>query len=124
MQSMTDISESSQSLLDDRLLKEGYLQKKSSKSKFGITKWDRRYFILKDSKLYIYHSEADSKLKGSKRTTIEMARVSNVCFHYDIDAPVKSKKLGGRTMSNQDESRFDIYSTDRVYQLKADEVWS
>lgn len=40
-----------------------------------------------------------------------MSSVKSVAFHYDENAPVISKKLNKG--KNNDESRFDIYSTTR-----------
>ncbi len=39
-------------------------------------------------------------------------------MHYDKNAPVKSKKL---EKQEKDESRFDIYTPERVFMLKADD---
>ena len=47
-----------------------------------------------------------------------MSHVTQVCFHYDKDAPVKSKKLF--RLNSQDESRFDIYTPTRKFMLKAE----
>lgn len=44
-----------------------------------------------------------------------MDSVSSVCFHYDKNAPVKSKKLNS---SKVDPSRFDLYTKDRVFNFK------
>ena len=37
-----------------------------------------------------------------------MSKVKAVCFHYDKNAPVQSKKLSKK--ADHDESRFDIYT--------------
>ena len=42
-----------------------------------------------------------------------MKKVQNVAFHYDENAPVKSKKLNNK--KEHDESRFDVYTPNRVY---------
>jgi hypothetical protein len=44
--------------------------------------------------------------------------VDFVGFHYDPGAPVKSKRL---SIKEKDESRFDIYTADRVYMMHSDE---
>ena len=76
----------------------GYLLKKSSKSRFGISVWNKRYFVLAKGKLQIYKTKKEYELgqdaKGKK--TIDMREVGSVCFHYDKDAPVKSKKLNAK----------------------------
>ena len=52
------------------------------------------------------------------KKVIDMSHVTQVCFHYDRNAPVKSKKLFA---GNNDESRFDIYTPTRTFMMKADE---
>ena len=52
------------------------------------------------------------------RKVIDMSHVTSVNFHYDRDAPVKSKKLF--KMSNMNESRFDVYTPTRTYMLRAE----
>lgn len=47
-----------------------------------------------------------------------MSKVSAVAFHYDQNAPVKSKKL--KKKGGKDESRFDVYTPNRVYMLKSE----
>ena len=46
-----------------------------------------------------------------------MSKVSYVSFHYDTNAPVKSKRLSNK---EKDESRFDIYTPERVFMLHSD----
>ena len=47
-----------------------------------------------------------------------MSQVTSVNFHYDRDAPVKSKKLfSGKVL---DESRFDVYTPARKFMLRAE----
>ena len=48
-----------------------------------------------------------------------MSQVTSVNFHYDRDAPVKSKKLfkGGKNLK---ESRFDIYTQYRTFMLRSE----
>jgi hypothetical protein len=73
--------------------------------------------VLHKGKLIIYHDEKEYVLKvKDKCKNIEMRSVTNVCFHYDKDAPVKSKKLHSDKV---DTSRFDLYTKDRLYQFKA-----
>lgn len=52
------------------------------------------------------------------RKVIDLSHVTSVNFHYDRDAPVKSKKLfKGK---NLNESRFDIYTPTRTFMLRAE----
>jgi len=44
-----------------------------------------------------------------------MEKVRAVNFHYDENAPVKSKKLSKK---EKDESRFDLYTPNRTYMFK------
>jgi len=46
-----------------------------------------------------------------------MGKVTTVAFHYDENAPVKSKKLSKK---EKDESRFDIYTQHRSYMMKTE----
>ena len=46
-----------------------------------------------------------------------MKKVETVCFHYDEEAPVKSKKMEKK---DKDETRFDIYTPNRTYHLKVE----
>ena len=59
----------------------------------------------------------NSKKKANK--VIDMGKVKTVSFHYDENAPVKSKNLDKK---DKDESRFDLYTQQRVYMLKTDGV--
>ena len=43
-----------QSMLEE---KQGYLEKKSSKSRFGISSWNKRYCVLQKGRLLMFHSE-------------------------------------------------------------------
>jgi len=109
---------SSTFLEENEFHKEGYLLKKSSKQFFGISKWQKRYFILNNESLKIFETqEKSTNAKEKKR--IFMSRVATVVFHYDENAPKKSKKLK-KKKSELDGSRFDIYTPDRVYKLKPD----
>ena len=51
-----------------------------------------------------------------------MKKVSQVFFHYDENAPKKSKKIENK---NIEESRFDIYTSTKRYKFKTkdDNVW-
>ena len=106
--------------------RQGYLLKKSSKSVL-ISSWNRRYFVLSKGMLMIYQSEqAFKKIDGAGRKpkpkkVIDMSGVTSVNFHYDKDAPRKSKRLF--EMSNKlDQSRFDIYTPTRTYMLRSESV--
>lgn len=46
-----------------------------------------------------------------------MTKVKTVAFHYDENAPVKSKKL---KKEKKEESRFDIYTQHRNYMMKTE----
>jgi len=48
---------------------------------------------------------------------IDLSKVTKVCFHYDPTAPKKSKKI---KKSDIDESRFDIYTDKRIFNLKTE----
>jgi hypothetical protein len=103
--------------------KEGLLLKKSSKSRFGVSVWQKRYFVLNGSKLLIYNNanefkSANPKEKTPPSKTIDLGQVTSVAFHYSRDAPVKSKKLF--SAKNLEESRFDIYTPTRVFMLKSE----
>jgi len=67
--------------------------KKSSKSRFGISVWNKRYFVLSRGKIFIYQSKKEHLLSAKVKKTLDLREVTSVCFHYDRDAPVKSKKL-------------------------------
>mmetsp|Transcript_5195 Transcript_5195/g.6927 ORF Transcript_5195/g.6927 Transcript_5195/m.6927 type:complete len:88 (-) Transcript_5195:46-309(-) len=49
---------------------------------------------------------------------IDMSHVTSVNFHYDRDAPVKSKKLFKGVALN--EARFDVYTPTRKFMLRAE----
>lgn len=51
-----------------------------------------------------------------------MKKIYNVVFHYDEDAPIKSKQL---KKEDKNESRFDVYTKNRIYKLKTedDNLW-
>jgi len=46
-----------------------------------------------------------------------LSKVTNVSFHYDPNAPKVSKKI---TKAYIDESRFDIYTEKRIFNLKTE----
>lgn len=46
-----------------------------------------------------------------------MGKVKAVNFHYDENAPVKSKKMSKK---EKDESRFDIYTPNRTYMMRTE----
>lgn len=58
----------------------------------------------------------DEKRKHAGKV-IELSKVSYIAFHYDENAPVKSKRLSNK---DKDESRFDIYTPERVFMLHSD----
>jgi len=108
--------------------KQGYLLKKSSKSRFMFQLWQERYFVLFKGKLSIFNSDKDylnslvTQNKNNKKyapsQVIDLADVNKVCGHYDPDAPKKSKKLF-KEAEKLEKSRFDLYTAGRVYNLKA-----
>lgn len=51
---------------------------------------------------------------------IDMRNVQCVCYHYDQNAPIPSKKL--QKNEKRDTSRFDIYTPGRIFNLKSDEA--
>ena len=73
--------------------------KKSSKSKFGFSMWNKRFCVLRKGRLFMFKSERDfevydnPKLQSKEDTSvqpskiIDMSHVTQVCFHYDKDAP-------------------------------------
>jgi hypothetical protein len=93
----------------DDLIKEGYIMKKRSKGL--ISAWDKRYIVLNGNILTFYDN--DKKKYPKKR--VDMKEVTSVNFHYDENAPVRSRKLDEK---KKDESRFDIYTPHRTYMLK------
>lgn len=73
--------------------------------------------MLKKGKLYFYESQ-ESYSKGLKPgKVVDLAKVTNVSFHYDPNAPKVSKKIA---KADIDESRFDIYTEKRVFNLKTE----
>ena len=112
-----------QSFLEE---KQGYLEKKSTKSRFGFSMWNKRYCVLQKGKLLMFKSQQDymksldanSAVRIAPCKVIDMSQVQSVNFHYDRDAPVKSKKLFKGVALN--ESRFDIYTPSRKFMLRAE----
>lgn len=98
--------------------KQGFLLKKSSKQFMGIGKWTKRYSVLDNDRLLFYSDES----KKEQKKVIMMKKVQTVVFHYDENAPTKSKKL---RKSERDESRFDIYTKGRTYMMKSvgNSIW-
>ena len=47
------------------------------------------------------------KSKDKPKQLVKMKKIQTVVFHYDENAPVKSKRL---SKGDKDESRFDIYT--------------
>ena len=75
-------------------------------------KSEKEFFTFDNPKL---QSNESTSVQPSK--VIDMSHVTNVCFHYDKDAPEKSKKLFNAGL---DESRFDIYTPTRKFMMKAE----
>lgn len=103
--------------------REGYLLKKSSKSRFGVSVWQKRYFVLAKGKLMVYntpeeYNSSNPREKAPPSKTVDLSHVTNVAFHYSRNAPVKSKRLF--TSQFLEESRFDIYTPTRTFMLKAE----
>lgn len=59
----------------------------------------------------------DDHTKKIPKKHIDMGKVQTVIFHYDQNAPVKSKKM---SKQDKDESRFDIYTPNRTYMMKSE----
>ena len=76
--------------------------------------------MLENDKLHFY---ADSSKKLLKKTLdLSSGSVTAVCFHYDKDAPIQSKRMDIR---EKDESRFDIYVKKpvlRSYKLRTEDM--
>lgn len=89
----------------------GFLWKKQAKQFYSA--WDRRYVVLEGSKLIFYEDEK----KKHQGKVIDMTQVNYVSFHYDESAPIKSKRLSNK---EKDESRFDVYTPERVFMLHSD----
>ena len=67
-----------------------------------------------------YLKSQSSRDVGKK--TIDMSHATSVNFHYDRDAPVKSKRLFSGLGEQLDKSRFDIYTPTRVFMMKAEDA--
>lgn len=48
---------------EDDIKKEGFILKKSSKSMFGISKWQKRYIVLEKDKLTFYSDDSKKEAK-------------------------------------------------------------
>ena len=55
------------------------------------------------------------ELELKPRKVIDMKQVKCVCFHYDTNAPTKSKKA-----NQNDKTRFDIYTDNAILNIKQD----
>lgn len=111
-ESALDESISHPSLLEVvKASKSGYLWKKQAKQFYSA--WDRRFVVLDGSKLLFFE---DEKMKREGKI-IDLTKVNFVSFHYDEDAPIKSKRLSNK---EKDESRFDVYTPDRIFMLRSD----
>ena len=91
--------------------------KKSQKSRFGISVWQQRYMVLTQDYLMLYHDDREHRQGiNDNRTVIPVEDINSACQHYSEAAPIKSKKLS--KAEKLDNSRFDIYTKSRVYNLK------
>ena len=66
------------------------MKKKNGRTLFTMTTWQRRFFHLQGHVLKMFRNVSDEY--PSKQ--IEIATISHVVFHYDENAPIKSKKIG------------------------------
>jgi hypothetical protein len=73
--------------------------------------------LLKDSKLYFYDGDEPEDLKKAKKM-VEMKTVKVVCWHYDEQAPNKSKRIDKADAN--DKSRIDIYTPGRIFNMKSE----
>ena len=91
---------------EDDVLVEGYLDKRSPHSVFGIRPWQQRYFLLTEQALVYYEScEKRQKSIHESKGILSLPHVSSISKHdEDID---------GRC--------FDLRITgdDRVFELRA-----
>jgi len=96
----------------------GWILKKASSTYMGMTNWQRRYMYLQNDKLFLFEGDTPKEMEKAKKM-IQMKNVSCICFHYDPNAPEKSRKLDKKE-HNQDKSRFDVYTPGRIFNLKSD----
>ena len=89
----------------------GYLWKKQAKQFYSA--WDRRFVVLDGSAMLFFEDEK----KKREGKVIDLTKANYVSFHYDEDAPIKSKRLSNK---EKDESRFDVYTPDRIFMLRSD----
>jgi hypothetical protein len=70
--------------------------------------------VVLDGPRLLFYEDEKRKNQGK---VIEMTKVNYVSFHYDENAPIKSKRLSNK---EKDESRFDIYTSERVFMMHSD----
>ena len=74
--------------------------------------------VFKTEKDFSKYDDEPNRLEFKPSKIIDLRHVTSVYFHYDRDAPVKSKKLLNK---NLEHSRFDIYTPTRQFNLKTEE---
>ncbi len=103
---------------NSKTLKEGFLLKRKSKRIRQL--WKKYYVVLEGSKLKFYQDES----KEEMLKFIELKKAKAISFHYDENAPKKSKKIG---LKDNDETRFDLYmsTNSKKYKFKSEDesVW-
>jgi hypothetical protein len=101
---------------DGRFEMSGWILKKASTTYLGISNWQRRYLYLEDDKLFMFEGDKPTEMEKARKM-IDMRKIQCVCYHYDKDAPIKSKKI---EKALNDMSRFDIYTVGRIFHLKSE----
>ena len=71
---------------------------------------------LKNDQLFLFENDSKESMEKAKKM-VNMKNVSCVCEHYDVRAPVKSKKIENEQI---DMSRFDVYTLGRIFYLKSE----
>lgn len=103
---------------DGKFEMKGWILKKAATTTLGLANWQRRYMYLENDKLYLFEGDSAKEMEKAKKM-INMKSVSCVCFHYDPNAPEKSRKLSKEHA--QDKSRFDVYTPGRIFNLKSED---
>ena len=101
---------------DGRFEMSGWILKKASTTYLGMSNWQRRYLYLEDDKLFMFEGDKPNEMEKARKM-IDMKKIQCVCYHYDKDAPIQSKKID---KALNDMSRFDIYSVGRIFNLKSE----
>ena len=96
----------------------GWVLKKATTTYMGMANWQRRFLWLKNEKLFFYDGDDLSATEGKAKKVVNMCNVKCVCYHYDSNAPIKSRKID---KANMDKSRFDIYTPGRIFNLKSED---